>query len=38
MPRGDPAGLLLVAPLDSGLLQQLAVLLLGHPLTALLDD
>jgi hypothetical protein len=31
-------GLLLVTPLDAGLLQQLAVLLLGHPLAALLDD
>jgi HAD superfamily hydrolase (TIGR01490 family) len=30
--------LLLVAPLDARLLQQLAVLLLGHPLAPLLDD
>jgi hypothetical protein len=30
--------LLLVPPLNAGLPQQLAVLLLGHPLTALLDD
>jgi hypothetical protein len=28
----------LVAALDAGLLQQLAVLLLGHPLATLLDD
>src|SRR5450755_1202878 len=33
-----PRRLLLVTPLDAGLLQQLAVLLLGHPLTTLLDD
>src|SRR3954470_15715041 len=31
-------GLLLVASLDAGLLQQLAVLLLRHPLAPLLDD
>jgi hypothetical protein len=31
-------GSLLVAALDARLLQQLAVLLLGHPLAALLDD
>jgi hypothetical protein len=30
--------LLLVTPLDARLLQQLAVLLLGHALAALLDD
>jgi hypothetical protein len=30
--------LLLVTALDPGLLQQLAVLLLGHALTTLLDD
>jgi hypothetical protein len=30
--------LLLVAALDARLLQKLAVLLLGHPLAALLDD
>src|SRR5215472_2257461 len=33
-----PAALLLVPALDPRLLQQLAVLLLRHPLTALLDD
>jgi hypothetical protein len=33
-----PGPLLLVAALDTGLLEQLAVLLLGHPLAALLDD
>jgi hypothetical protein len=32
------AGLLLVTTLDARLLQQLAVLLLRHPLAALLDD
>ena len=32
------AALLLVAALDAGLAQQLAVLLLRHPLAALLDD
>ena len=37
---GDGTSLssLLVAPLDAGLLEELAVLLLRHPLTALLDD
>ena len=35
---GAVRALLLVAPLDAGLLQQLAVLLLRHPLAALLDD
>jgi len=35
---GPPAALLLVPALDPRLLQQLAVLLLRHPLTALLDD
>jgi len=34
----DRVVLLLVAALDARLLQQLAVLLLGHPLTPLLDD
>jgi hypothetical protein len=34
----DAVGLLLVASLDARLLQQLAVLLLGHPLAPLLDD
>jgi hypothetical protein len=34
----DEGTLLLVASLDARLLQQLAVLLLGHPLTPLLDD
>src|SRR5580692_9814967 len=37
-PRGASAALLLVAPLHTRLAQQLAVLLLRHPLTALLDD
>jgi hypothetical protein len=38
-PYGCFAGLLLlVTPLDSGLFQQLTVLLLGHPLTALLNN
>src|SRR5258708_15670179 len=36
--RSGHPGLLLVPALDARLLQQLAVLLLGHPLTALLDD
>src|SRR3954464_2331629 len=35
---GTGAALLLVASLDAGLLQQLAVLLLRHPLASLLDD
>src|SRR4051795_2772493 len=35
---GTSLSSLLVAPLDAGLLQQLAVLLLRHPLAALLDD
>src|SRR3954464_4660431 len=35
---GTSVSSLLVAPLDAGLLQQLAVLLLRHPLAALLDD
>ncbi|GAA3969125.1 hypothetical protein GCM10022630_07690 [Thermobifida alba] len=35
--RGE-AGLLLVTACDTGLLQQFAVLLLGHALAALLDD
>src|SRR4051794_6486343 len=35
---GTSVSSLLVAPLDAGLLEQLAVLLLRHPLTALLDD
>src|SRR3954447_26689076 len=35
---GTSISSLLVAPLDAGLLEQLAVLLLRHPLTALLDD
>jgi hypothetical protein len=30
--------LLLISALDAGLLEQLAMLLLSHPLTALLDD
>jgi hypothetical protein len=33
----DGAGLLLVTALNAGLAQQLAVLLLSHPLAALLD-
>jgi hypothetical protein len=33
-----PGPLLLVTALDTGLLEQLAVLLLRHPLAALLDD
>src|SRR5215471_6039383 len=40
-PRADPkapSGSLLVPPLYARLPQQLAVLLLGHPLTALLDN
>jgi hypothetical protein len=36
--RGWFGALLLVATLNAGLLQQLAVLLLRHALTALLDD
>jgi hypothetical protein len=36
--RGASEPLLLVAALDPGLLQQLAVLLLCHALAALLDD
>src|SRR5215213_250117 len=35
---GTSVSSLLVAPLDAGLLEELAVLLLRHPLTALLDD
>src|SRR5919202_3428682 len=35
---GTGVSSLLVAPLDAGLLQQLAVLLLRHPLAPLLDD
>src|ERR671939_445262 len=35
---GTSLSSLLVAPLDAGLLQQLAVLLLRHPLATLLDD
>src|SRR3954470_11810375 len=35
---GTSLSSLLVAPLDARLLQQLAVLLLGHPLAPLLDD
>src|SRR5215210_1265106 len=35
---GTSVSSLLVATLDARLLQQLAVLLLGHPLAALLDD
>src|SRR5688500_12825843 len=35
---GTSVSSLLVAPLDARLLQQLAVLLLGHPLAPLLDD
>src|SRR4051794_20863587 len=35
---GTSVSSLLVAPLDAGLLEQLAVLLLRHPLAALLDD
>jgi hypothetical protein len=40
-PKADPkapSGSLLVPPLYACLPQQLAVLLLGHPLAALLDD
>src|SRR5919112_2544915 len=37
-PGGTSVSSLLVATLDARLLQQLAVLLLGHPLAALLDD
>src|SRR6516162_7849794 len=37
-PAGGDAALLLVPPLNARLAQQLAVLLLGHPLAALLDD
>src|SRR6202035_3938108 len=36
--RLAPRALLLVSALDAGLLQQLAMLLLSHPLAALLDD
>src|SRR4051794_38291323 len=35
---GTSVSSLLVAPLDAGLLEELAVLLLRHPLAALLDD
>src|SRR3954454_24805304 len=35
---GTSVSSLLVAPLDAGLLEELAVLLLRHPLPALLDD
>jgi hypothetical protein len=38
LPAAVVCWLLLVAALDARLLQQLAVLLLGHPLAALLDD
>src|SRR6516165_8293911 len=37
-PARRDAALLLVPPLNARLAQQLAVLLLGHPLAALLDD